>query len=139
MTWLRTQYFNTAVNKGPRAFWTSSSSALTISFSGSKSWDFDGSLVSYSWNFGDGTTGSGSTISHTYSVVGTYQVSLTVTDNQGLTNTFTDSLIISSTSTDTSTDWTKPIAYCREKFIGSTILNNYLSPNWARYWNQVTP
>lgn len=111
MTWLRTQYFNSTVNKGPRAFWTNTASGLTINFSGSKSWDFDGSLVSYSWNFGDGTTGTGLAVSHTYTAVGTYQVSLTVTDNQGLTNTFTDSLII--TSIDTTNDWTKPIAYCK--------------------------
>jgi endo-1,4-beta-xylanase len=39
----------------------------------------------------------------------------------------------------TTTYWTKPIAHCKEKFIGSTIKHNYLSPNWDRYWNQITP
>lgn len=44
-----------------------------------------------------------------------------------------------SNSGSTTVDWTKPIAYCRSKFIGSTIKFNYLSPNWDRYWNQATP
>jgi len=51
---------------------------------------FDGSsstssrtITSYSWNFGDGGTGSGVTISHTYLVAGTYNATLTVTDSAG--------------------------------------------------------
>jgi PKD repeat protein len=40
-------------------------------------------LVSFAWNFGDGRTGSGVTTSHAYSGIGTYQVSLVVTDDAG--------------------------------------------------------
>ncbi len=47
-------------------------------------------IVSYDWDFGDGTgTGSGQLASHTYSVDGTYQVTLTVTDQNGLSGSAT--------------------------------------------------
>ena len=44
-------------------------------------------IVSYSWNFGDGTTGTGVTTSHSYSAPGTYRVTLTVVDDAGTRTT----------------------------------------------------
>ncbi len=58
-----------------------------VSFSSAGSSDPDGSIVSYSWDFGDGATSSAANPSHTYASAGTYTVSLTVTDDQGATNT----------------------------------------------------
>jgi PKD repeat protein len=57
-----------------------------VLFDGSGSTDPDGNIVSYSWDFGDGYTGSGVTASHSYSVEGTYEVKLTVTDDAGLSD-----------------------------------------------------
>jgi PKD repeat protein len=54
-----------------------------VSFDGSNSSDSDGTIVTYAWNFGDGSTGTGATPSHTYAGAGTFNVSLTVTDNDG--------------------------------------------------------
>ena len=54
-----------------------------IVFDGTKSTDSDGSLEEYIWDFGDDTTGSGATITHSYSEAGSYIVTLTVTDNYG--------------------------------------------------------
>ncbi|MFO7966503.1 MAG: PKD domain-containing protein [Archaeoglobaceae archaeon] len=48
--------------------------------------DFDGSITSYEWSFGDGNSGSGSVTAHAYSDPGTYTVQLTVTDNNGESN-----------------------------------------------------
>ena len=59
---------------------------VAISFSGAASRDPDGSVVSYLWNFGDGATASGVTSMHAYTAAGSYTVRLTVTDNDGLTN-----------------------------------------------------
>lgn len=70
-----------------------------IAFSGATSSDPDGSIASYAWNFGDGLTGSGATPSHSYTGVGTYTVTLTVTDNGGLTNSATTTATVTTGST----------------------------------------
>jgi PKD repeat protein len=57
----------------------------TLSFDGGDSSDSDGSIVDYAWTFGDGSSGSGVNVSHVYLQAGTYQVTLTVTDDGGLT------------------------------------------------------
>lgn len=56
---------------------------LVVAFSGTGSSDPDGTISSYSWNFGDGSSGGGATPSHTYMNPGTYTATLTVTDNRG--------------------------------------------------------
>ena len=58
-----------------------------IYFDGSGSTDPNNDIVSYVWHFGDGTTGYGEYVSHVYSEPGVYNVTLTVTDSQGLTDT----------------------------------------------------
>ena len=69
-----------------------------VIFDSANSHDPDGQIVSYVWNFGDGAArpaGSGeSTVAHVYDVPGTYQVSLTVTDNGGLTATAHHTIVI---------------------------------------------
>lgn len=73
----------------PFACFTASSNSgvapVTLSFDASCSSDPDGSVASYSWNFGDGGGASGATPSHQYTTPGYYAVTLTVTDNQGYT------------------------------------------------------
>ena len=57
-----------------------------ISFDGSSSYDIDGTITSYIWDFGDGMTGNGINPIHIYNTSGLYNITLTVTDNDGLTN-----------------------------------------------------
>jgi PKD repeat protein len=68
---------------------------LTVVFDASLSSDVDGTIALYAWDFGDGTTGSGETISHTFTAAATtnYTVTLTVTDDDGTSNT--TSIVIS--------------------------------------------
>ena len=72
---------------------TSGIAPLTVSFVGSNSYDPDGVIASYLWNFGDGTTSTLSNVSHTYSSVGNYNASLTVTDNSGAQATGTITIV----------------------------------------------
>ena len=60
-----------------------------VIFNGSRSYDRDGTIVSYHWTFGDGGTGSEAIVAHVYYQPGIYTVRLTVTDDDGATNTHT--------------------------------------------------
>lgn len=74
-------------NEPPSAALAADCAGLACSFSGSGSTDSDGTIVSYDWDFGDGSTGDGVEASHTYAGNGTYPVTLTVTDDRGGTDT----------------------------------------------------
>jgi PKD repeat protein len=76
---------NTPVVAAITASATGGTAPLTVNFSGTGSTG----ASSYSWNFGDGTTGSSSTASHTFSTVGTFTVTLTATGVAGNTNSAT--------------------------------------------------
>ena len=67
---------------------------VAVSFSSAGSNDPNGSIASYAWTFGDGGTSAAANPSHTYANAATYNVSLTVTDNQGATGSATTSATI---------------------------------------------
>jgi len=61
----------------------------SATFDASGSLDPNGTIASYAWDFGDGSTGSGVSVSHTFAQDGAFNVHVTVTDNDGLTDTAT--------------------------------------------------
>lgn len=61
----------------------------SIQFDGSWSWDEDGWITNYSWNFGDGTTSTLAQPAKSYTTAGTYNVSLRVRDNSGYWSGYT--------------------------------------------------
>ncbi|MBT8053769.1 MAG: tandem-95 repeat protein [Gammaproteobacteria bacterium] len=79
-----------AANLLPTAFFTGSCDGQTCSFDASGSSDPDGSIVDYSWDFGDGASGSGVTPGHSYASAGTYTVTLTVTDDRSGSDVYSD-------------------------------------------------
>ncbi|MEC5190380.1 MULTISPECIES: PKD domain-containing protein [unclassified Arthrobacter] len=75
----------TAPNKAPVAALTAACDALSCAFDASTSSDADGSVISWQWDFGDGATGTGKTVTHAYTTAGSYDVKLSVTDDKGAT------------------------------------------------------
>ena len=69
------------LNQPPQASFTFSCSDLTCEYDATGSFDSDGNITSYAWDFGDGNFASGITPSHTYASAGTRLVVLTVTDD----------------------------------------------------------
>jgi hypothetical protein len=73
-------------NQPPTASFSSSCVEAACTFDAGASGDTDGTIVGYSWNWGDATAaGSGEQAGHTYGGGGTYTVTLTVTDDDGAT------------------------------------------------------
>ncbi|MGH8076237.1 MAG: collagenase, partial [Lysobacter sp.] len=77
---------STPVNQPPTARFSVVANGLTASFTDSST-DPDGSIVSRSWTFGDGTSSTATHPTKTYAAPGSYAVQLTVTDNLGLRHT----------------------------------------------------
>ncbi len=82
------------VNQPPVAAFTSSCSSLTCAFTSTSS-DPDGTISSYSWNFGDGQNSNLQNPSHLYAAAGSYTVTLTVTDNANATNSVQHGVTVS--------------------------------------------
>ncbi|KPJ64632.1 hypothetical protein AMK68_01090 [candidate division KD3-62 bacterium DG_56] len=63
-----------------------------VDFDGRASSDPDGTIVSWDWDFDDGASGSGDQVTHSYATPGDYALTLTVTDDDGLSETCGHSL-----------------------------------------------
>ena len=85
-------------NRPPTASFTATPASgpppLDVTLDASASRDSDGSISTYAWDFGNGSTGTGRTVDHTYTGSGAFEVSLTVTDDDGAQASATDEVVI---------------------------------------------
>jgi PKD repeat protein len=111
-------------NQPPTASFTSSAQGLTASFDASGSRDDDGEVRSYAWDFGDGTTATGAKPDHAYSTAGTYQVELTVTDDDGATGSITQPVTVAQ----------GPVDFAADSF-SRTVTNGWGTANVGGAWS----
>ena len=104
-------------NVGPTPVIASGSTGLTGLFDGTGSTDPDGTIDAYAWDFGDGTSATGPTVSHAYGGSGIYTVSLTVTDDDGVSTTTTAPVTI--------------IAPVVDVLIANDTFTRTVSPGWG--------
>ncbi|MDH5635901.1 MAG: PKD domain-containing protein [Candidatus Bathyarchaeota archaeon] len=98
MTTLENQHIYAVVKTPPNANFSSSPKTLptgeNVTFNATDSYDPDGQIVSYFWDFGDGNSSTGNITTHAYADNGTYAVTLTITDNDGLKDLAQDTISI---------------------------------------------
>ncbi|MEJ2281335.1 MAG: PKD domain-containing protein, partial [Candidatus Bathyarchaeota archaeon] len=86
----------------PVAILTASSFSVNVgeivSFDASGSYDPDGVIVSYLWDFGDQKSSTGITVNHIYNQVGSYNVTLTIEDNNGTLSFVISKIIVTEES-----------------------------------------
>ncbi len=88
----------------------SGTAPLTVNLSAILSYDPDGTIASWEWSFGDGTSGTGESVSHTYNAAGTFTVVLRVTDNGGAQARAQKTITVSAPSGGGGTGGTGPTA-----------------------------
>ena len=88
----------------------SGAAPLTVNFSAILSYDPDGNITSWEWSFGDGTSGTGESVSHIYDAAGTFTVVLRVTDNGGATARAQKTLTVTAPPSDGGGTGTGPTA-----------------------------
>jgi subtilisin family serine protease len=81
-------------NEAPKAGFTYSADLLNVQFTDTST-DSDGTVVAWNWNFDDGQTSTAQNPSHSFDVAGTYNVSLTVTDDAGDTGSTSQNITVS--------------------------------------------
>jgi PKD repeat protein len=87
------RFLATGDNAAPAANFTFTTMGLTAIFTDTST-DSDGTIASWAWSFGDGSSSTAKNPSHTYATDGTYTVWLTVTDNDGATDSFNQGVTV---------------------------------------------
>ncbi|WP_051141391.1 PKD domain-containing protein [Salisaeta longa] len=111
----------------PTASFTSTVNGFEVTFDASGSTDPDGGTIqSYTWEFGDGTSGTGATVSHTYQAIGDYDVTLEVIDDEGQTASSSSTVTVNPDQIVVSDDITANTTWTADK---TYILNGLIFVN----------
>ncbi len=102
---------------------------FTAVFSSAGSVDPDGTIVNYTWTFGDGTTGFGPQVTHTFNAPGLYFISLLVTDDGGATTRTSSTLLAGKTLTASSSRFSLNFAKLGADSFSLTSKNVTVDPN----------
>ncbi|MBN1280170.1 MAG: PKD domain-containing protein, partial [Candidatus Thermoplasmatota archaeon] len=111
----------------PYAHFTYTITDKTVFFNATSSYDYNGLITNYTWDFGDQTTAYGLTSTHTYASYQDYTVTLTVTDDVGNTDTCTQTITITDLLPPTVSDiyaYPNPQHLNEPVTIKSTIIDN---------------
>jgi len=109
----------------PHADFNYSIDDKSISLNASHSYDYDGIIMDYNWQFGDGTNGSGKIVNHSYLNYSTFAVTLTVTDDDGISNVTTKQIFVEDLIPPEIIDNTPSIGYTGDVFtFNATITDN---------------
>ena len=119
------------VNSPPTASFTYSCIELSCDFDGSGSSDSDGTVISYEWSFGDGGVANGSITSYSFSTDGTYEVILTVLDDQGAPGSATQFVSVSTVGEPTLVGSAELTSRSRWKAIVEDTSGGNLSGTWS--------
>lgn len=92
-------------NQAPVASIGSSCTLLDCTFDGTGSEDWDGSIVAYDWDFGDGSFSTDPAPVHSYATPGNYDVTLTVTDDESATHTVTETVSVEGVPPESPVDY----------------------------------
>jgi len=92
-------------DQGPTASFTYDTTDLTADYTDTST-DGDGTVTSWSWDFGDGNSSTAQSPSHTYATEGTYSVSLTITDDDGATDSASQSVTVTPPNAPPTADFT---------------------------------
>jgi len=133
----RTVTVTAAPNLPPIAAFDFGTNALLGTFDGSDSSDPDGTVAAWEWDFGDGHSKSGESVTHTFGAAGDYEVTLTVTDDDGAeasvtkTVTVTDEPSVPTTTRVVSQDSTWSYLYTTSAPPSNWAQNGFNASSWS--------
>jgi PKD repeat protein len=131
----------TVLDEAPTASFTTAGAGVpapnqAITFNAGGSNDPDGTIASYTWDFGDGTTGTGAAPTHAYGQPGTYTVRLTVRDSAGQTASTSEVLTVHAAPPSSFTySSALPVEHSATTFIATSLMSDPVTAITSFQWD----